>query len=103
MFALDSLGKGMLIDKIVYLASIQVEQDGMQLAGTWPAKIITKYYLFVSLQKESTASSHSQKVTSSLEEYSNRPLKNQQHCITAHSASPSSEVGINDKNHKILK
>lgn len=34
MFALDSLGKGMLIDKIVYLASIQVEQDGMQLAGT---------------------------------------------------------------------
>lgn len=102
MFALDSLGKGMLIDIIVYLASIQ-EQDGMQLAGTWPAKIITKYYLFVSLQKESTASSHSQKVTSSLEEYSNRPLKNQQHCIIAHSTSPSSEVGINDKNHKILK
>lgn len=33
----------MVIVKIVKLASIQEEQYGMQLAGTWPAKIIIEY------------------------------------------------------------
>lgn len=33
VFALNSFGKGMLVDKTVKLGGIQVEMDGMQVAG----------------------------------------------------------------------
>lgn len=79
----------------------------MQLAGIWPAKIITQYYLFVPLQKESLASSHSQKVIRS-PEYSSRLLKTNStashHILLLPASCPTcSQVGINDEKHKILK